>query len=209
MDQSTSSSRPSGLPRPSRLPVPRAGLRPSPSRESLQQSRLSVVNPRLRNAPSADQLSSLSSSKPRVSSTSSRARESSAAYHHDRDVFAQPLKHTPRIASHERLSRKPSNSVLREEQVQRPDLERDGEMAVEEQYSRKSRPSLSERAVETLQNIPSSPAGRKRTSSFYNPESPMRPPSRSSRPGSSYQNETSMGPPLRAVSSRPTSSTGT
>lgn len=74
---------------------------------------------------------------------------------------------------------------------------------------RKSRPSLSERAMDTLQNIPSSPAIRKRTSSFYNPESPMRPVSsgtQSSRPGSSSQNDTVMGPPSRTVTSRPTSS---
>ena len=61
--------------------------------------------------------------------------------------------------------------------------------------SSKPRPSLSERTMETLQNIPSSPAVRKRGSSFYRNDSPMRPPSRSisSRPTSSAGSGTSSG----------------
>lgn len=74
---------------------------------------------------------------------------------------------------------------------------------------RKSRPSLSERAIETLQNIPPSPALRRRRSSFFNPESPMRPPSSgnvSSRPGSSH--DASMRPSSRSNGSRPSSRSG-
>jgi hypothetical protein len=203
--------------------VPRAGVRPSPSRENLQQaSRLSIASPRLRNAPSRDQLSSSTSSKPRVPSTSSRIRESAPILPRDRDVSSQTVVHTPRgqtprKASHDTLFRKPSNSVLRAEPMEWPGSREAEEFVVEEGasaelgeqgFNRRSRPSLSERAMETLQNIPSSPAIKKRTSSFFNPESPMRPPSQSSRPGSSYQNDTSMGPPTRAVGSRPTSSAG-
>jgi hypothetical protein len=73
---------------------------------------------------------------------------------------------------------------------------------------REDRPSLSERTMETLQSIPSSPAGRRR-SSFFNGESPMRASSfgdPSSRPGSSC--DPSMRPPSRSVSSRPSSSAG-
>lgn len=203
--------------------MPRAGVRPSPSRESLQQSsRLSVVNPRLRNAASREQLSASTSSKPRVPSTS-RAREAASILPRDRDVSAQTVIYTPqsrtppRKASSDTLFRKPSASVLREEYQNHSNPIDEGYIVGEEgaagdpgdsEFSRKSRPSLSERAMETLQNIPSSPAIRKRTSSFYNPESPMRPVSQSSRPDSSYQNDTSMGPPSRTTSSRPGSSAG-
>ncbi|KAG0649912.1 Leucine-rich repeat-containing 40 [Hyphodiscus hymeniophilus] len=218
MDQPTTSnnSKPSGLPRPSRLPVPRSGLRPTPSRENLQASR--IANPRLRSAPSRDQLSGSTSLKPRVPSTSSRFQESASL--RDRDHTAQTVTHNPqthtprRKASQDVLFRKPSASVLRREPLEPLDTGEDGELIEGdvgkdsgEEFSNLSRKSLSERAMETLQNIPSSPAIKKRTSSFYNPDSPMRPHSRSSRPGSSSQNDTSMGPP-RIVSSRPTSSAG-
>lgn len=79
---------------------------------------------------------------------------------------------------------------------------------LERESSRRPRPSLSERTMETLQNIPSSPAVRRRNSSFFNTDSPRRPSQSSSRPGSSYQNDGSMGPPPRSTNSRPTSSSG-
>lgn len=76
--------------------------------------------------------------------------------------------------------------------------------------SSSSRPSLSERTMETLQNIPPSPAVRRRQSNFFNSQAPPRSVSRassSSRPGSSYQNDGFMRPPSRrSASSRPTSS---
>ena len=199
--------------------MPRAGVRPSPSRDNLQDSGIGIVKPFLRNSPSRDQLSS---SKRRIPSTAYKARELTPILPHDRDVSAQTVINTPRSqtaphnAGHGGLLRKPSASVLRQKSFERLDSGGDGELVLEDddtgepgerRFSKASRPSLSERAVETLQNIPSSPAVKKRTSSFFNPESPMRPPSRSSRPGSSYQNDSSMGPP-RNVSSRPTSSAG-
>lgn len=55
---------------------------------------------------------------------------------------------------------------------------------------RRPRPSLSDRTVETLSQIPPSPSSRRRQSGFFGNESPMRPPSRAasamnySRPGS-------------------------
>lgn len=76
--------------------------------------------------------------------------------------------------------------------------------------SRKApRPSLAERTMETLQNIPSSPAVRRRGSSFYATENPMRSASSgvSSRPGSSHQTDGAMNPPTRSFS-RPSSSAG-
>ena len=194
MDQSTNTniSRVSGLPRPSKLPVPRAGMRHSPSRENLQQSsRLSVVNPRLRDAPSRENPSSSTLSKPRLPSTTSRIRGTT------------PI--LPRKASDDTLFRNSSKPFLREGGG---GLAREGGTSApggfgEQASSRKSIPSLSERAMETLQNIPSSPAIRKRHSSFFNSESPIRPTSRSSRPDSGYQND--MGLPARSVSSRPCS----
>ena len=56
--------------------------------------------------------------------------------------------------------------------------------------ARKPRPSLSDRTLETLSQIPPSPSPRRRQSGFFTNESPMRPPSRTaaapnhSRPGS-------------------------
>ncbi len=48
--------------------------------------------------------------------------------------------------------------------------------------SRRPRPSLSDRTIETLSQIPPSPSPRRRRSSFFPPESPLQP---TSRPGSS------------------------
>ncbi|KAI6351962.1 hypothetical protein MCOR25_009651 [Pyricularia grisea] len=79
----------------------------------------------------------------------------------------------------------------------------------------RSRPSLSERTIETLSQIPSSPANRgRRPSAFFEPPSATRSGSRpasrsslSSRPGSSYRNEGFNRPASRSKSqTRPTSS---
>jgi hypothetical protein len=74
---------------------------------------------------------------------------------------------------------------------------------------RSRKPSLAERTMETLQTIPSSPAVKRRTSSFYGTDS-TRPTSSgrvSSRPGSSQQVHTLMRPPSQS-SSRPASRAG-
>lgn len=52
--------------------------------------------------------------------------------------------------------------------------------------SRDNRQSLSERTIETLSQIPPSPASSRRPSSFFNPTSPMRSPSRSASSMNSY-----------------------
>ncbi|EFQ34391.1 leucine Rich Repeat family protein [Colletotrichum graminicola] len=74
--------------------------------------------------------------------------------------------------------------------------------------SLKPRPSLSERTIETLQQLQSSPTLSKKTSSFFDPEGTMRPRSRAgsghSRPGSSYASDGSVRPTSR--DSRPGSS---
>ncbi|KAK6582440.1 hypothetical protein PZA11_004848 [Diplocarpon coronariae] len=205
MEQSPTA-RPSGIPRPSRLPVPRPSLRPAASRENLQTSRThGIVNPRLRSSASRDSLPAYS--KPRVPSAPSSKHQSIIASR-DRDTSNTLTVHTPAAAQQlwERagedvLFGNPSRPVLRPppQPVQLGPTEDHGAIAegdgppIEDtkpyDLPRKPRPSLSERTMETLQNIPSSPAVRKRGSSFYKAESPMRPPTRS-------------------VSSRPTSSAG-
>ncbi|ROT42642.1 L domain-like protein [Sodiomyces alkalinus F11] len=77
----------------------------------------------------------------------------------------------------------------------------------------KSRPSLAERTIETLSQLPSSPALSKKSSSFFDPDGSRRPRSRAesnaSRPGSSYASDASsfMRPASRGRS-RPGSSSG-
>ncbi|KAL2063076.1 hypothetical protein VTL71DRAFT_6148 [Oculimacula yallundae] len=208
MEQSPST-RPSGLPRPSRLPVP--SLRNAPSRDNLQASRQSsLAIPRLRSSASRDTLSS-TYSKPRIPSTPNRQSTIAAR---ERDVSTGSAVNSPaalqlrKKASQDVLFRKPSRPVMRVEPVQRAMREEqeifeedDGPIVDEDiqtydlPRSSKPRPSLSERTMETLQNIPSSPAVRKRGSSFYRNDSPMRPPSRqvSSRPTSSAGSGTSSG----------------
>ncbi|KAI9051270.1 hypothetical protein LZ554_005371 [Drepanopeziza brunnea f. sp. 'monogermtubi'] len=195
--------RPSGLPRPSRLPV--LSLRSASSRENLQASRtVGISNPRLRSSASRDTLSS-AYAKPRAPSTTSK--RSSPIAPRERDFSGSTVIHTPAVAqtlqsraSEDVLFRKPSRPFLQPQPAQVESKEDYGAIAEDDGAamestkpkgaSRKPRPSLSERTMETLQNLPSSPAHtRRRGSSFYKAESPMRPPS-------------------RAVSSRPTSSAG-
>lgn len=71
----------------------------------------------------------------------------------------------------------------------------------------KPRPSLSERTMETLANIPSSPALSKKKSSSFFDQDRARPSSRSSRPGSSHNSDGSGRASSRAMS-RPGSSGG-
>jgi hypothetical protein len=200
MDPSTP--RPTGIPRLSRLPVPRAGLHPAASRENLQQlarSSANVVNPRLRATPAP--------SKFRTSV--SPLRRDPGVPIDNIDTSKEPHELWERNDS--ATDRRPSLPFLPAEDRGGSDLSGEENGAhgedVEPASSRRPRQSLSERTMETLQNIPASPAVRRRKSSFFNADSPVR-PSQSSRPGSSYQNDTSMGPPLRSANSRPTSSSG-
>ncbi|KAI0858449.1 hypothetical protein F4860DRAFT_301612 [Xylaria cubensis] len=73
--------------------------------------------------------------------------------------------------------------------------------------SGKLRPSLSERTIETLSNLPSSPAGKRRGGNHFDASGSRRPPSKGgiasrpgSRPGSSYQSDGN-GPLSRPSSS--------
>lgn len=210
----TTRDRPSGIPRPSRLPVPRSGVRPSPSRENLQQSKLGISNPRLRSTPSREVLSAPSSKRAALGALStqksfSQLRNSSLATNKPENGRVQPQlvdDGTPggtsrSLSSTETMASSAEASEMKEEQAAEQEIMGESHHA--------ARPSLSERAIESLQNVPDSPAIRRRTSNFFNPESPMRPPSsgtQSSRPGSSYSS--TMRPPSRTNSSRPSSRSG-
>lgn len=206
--------RPSGLPRPSRLPVPRGGLRTSQSRESLQRTAVSVdEQPPLRHSTSRNRLSTVIPAKPNLSAASSRVnhRASYAASSATQQRAGKPIEGSFGRKTSQQFLLEQSNKIFgsnKDEQQQQysSDKELLQDNPVGNGYSRKPRPSLSERTMETLQQIPSSPAVQRRTSNFFNPESPMRPPSRSSvssRPGSRDQFDISTRSPSRSSGSRP------
>ncbi|KAI1499214.1 hypothetical protein F5X99DRAFT_390652 [Biscogniauxia marginata] len=74
---------------------------------------------------------------------------------------------------------------------------------------RKPRPSLTERTIETLSQLPASPAVKRRNGNFFDGDAFKRSPSRGavSRPGSSHQSDCSAGRSARS-SSRPGSGSG-
>lgn len=204
MDQS--SPRPSAIPRLSRLPVPRAGLHPATSRENLHQiarSHGSILNTHLRGAPTALKFrTSTSALRPDITDPSADdvdgPNEPQGQWSaNDNAAFRRPSQ--PSILAKGNVG----SDILGEE----PMRENGASSDELESVLGRPRPSLSERTMETLQNIPSSPAVRRRNSSFFNAESP-RNPSHSSRPASSYLLDGSMGPPARSTNSRPISSSG-
>lgn len=117
------------------------------------------------------------------------------------------------------LTRRPSESFSTASFQEYPDVADDNDglpSAIEEHDAleqlkiRPLRPrqSLSERTMETLANIPSSPALKKKSSSFFDQaQSRPRSSSRLSRPGSSYNSDGSERAPSRGAS-RPGSSRG-
>ncbi|TGO18815.1 hypothetical protein BTUL_0007g00330 [Botrytis tulipae] len=195
--------RPSGLPRPSRLP------RPSASRENLRQQQQpsrpssTISNPRLRNTTSRDQLSAPTSSRQRIIAPA-------ASHLHPRPIQPKTsyssFRKPPTIEQEQFRPTSSEDEDVKEHRFS-PVISDDEELL---SGSSSSRPSLSERTMETLQHIPPSPAVRRRQSNFFNPSATPRSVSRassSSRPGSSYQNDGFMRPPSRrSASSRPTSS---
>jgi hypothetical protein len=161
--------------------MPRTSVRPSPSNDNLQQpSRSGLINNHPRTTPSRDQLSA---PRPRISSTPSKTRVSSANSPHNGDVSAGVAIHTPsgqhsiRRLNDDALFKRPSQPFMRQrEQSQPPTREledaaqKDGKATAEafdeedifnnSAASKNSRPSLSERAMETLSQLPPSPAVR-------------------------------------------------
>ncbi|KAH0542848.1 hypothetical protein FGG08_002802 [Glutinoglossum americanum] len=202
---SSTPTRPSGIPRLSRLPVPLTGpaqgLRPSPSREKLEADPGLSVS-RLRTARSRESVSSISPKQPSTLGTGvngnvraggktnvvgrkvslprlSNSGIASSTKAKDDAVFKKPLARPP-----SRQQEEPTNETG---SFQNGDVLHGSA----DPMHRKSRPSLSERTIETLSQLPPSPSPRRRQSSFYSTASPMRPSSamsNGSRPGSSAGN---------------------
>ncbi|KAL4877285.1 hypothetical protein BJY04DRAFT_222231 [Aspergillus karnatakaensis] len=178
-------SRPSGIPRlVSRIPLPTSNtsssLRPSPSRERLR------ADPGLKVA---------------------RLRRPS-----EEPEFKKPLPRTsPPKKTQNGYQQKRAISVagtsdgggLENEKLLDLDPEFDADNFAQVVESRgRSGPSLSERTIETLAQIPPSPASSRRPSSFFNATSPIRSPSRPPSSLTSYSRS-----PSRSSSSRQLSGT--
>ncbi|KAJ5175456.1 uncharacterized protein N7482_001333 [Penicillium canariense] len=158
----------SGIPRlaASRLPLPTStaskSIRPSPSRDRLQADP-GLDHARLRR-PSYESL--LKKPTPRYSLPAKSV------------VQAPPKRDDPQTET---------NETQTPEHVSLAADEEDDELAHEPRGRlREERPSLSERTIETLAQIPPSPASVKRQSSFYNGASPIRSPSRTPSNVSTY-----------------------
>ncbi|KAK4654504.1 hypothetical protein QC762_403240 [Podospora pseudocomata] len=230
----------------SKLPVPRSNsIRTSPSRESLKPSTTTgqLRNPKLRTAASRDQLATAASSPVPVRSVSSPHTRASLSHTSGNARNAankanpgftpqpmrllkpggQPANQSTRSTSTSRApKRQPSQQWISAATVDKPLIE-EPEHTVTVEYvgddvelesppdSAKLRPSLSERTMETLSRLPSSPSVKgKAAASFFDVtgngrQSPSRPGSRSSRPGSSHQSEGSSG---HSRGSRPGSRVG-
>lgn len=184
MSEHGSTNRQSGIPRlapVSRLPLPTGtpcrSLRPSPSRERLQSDR-GLDAAKLRR-PSEGNL--FKKPLPR-SSSPNKTRESSSNY-------ASGINQTPGGSTG-------SGSVVEGETWDSSETGSDIHSIETPLNRKKPRPSLSDRTVETLAQIPPTPSPSKKKSSFFTNESPMAPPSRPasamndhSRPTSRQQRE--------------------
>ncbi|KAK3332289.1 hypothetical protein B0T19DRAFT_352588 [Cercophora scortea] len=293
-DQQRHAQPPTGIPRPSKLPVqssasklpiPRSSsIRHSPSRETLATPGGTLRNPKLRAAPSRDQLlqntaltrtpqqqqqhqqpASATSHFRAVSSPQARAplplsqtpgsAQRTSRYTSNSNVaspqrpartpVAQPPSHVPQPGSAIRAGprRQPSQQWISattagvqeeaalfgapETTTHAEQLETSNGAAFDTARGSalKPRPSLAERTIETLSQLPSSPSvrGKVGAASFYSHETGVagaagttgrrrqsRPSSRDShsRPGSSHQSSGSSRGPSRN-GSRPNSSSGT
>ena len=153
----------SGIPRPtSRLPLPTStapkSIKPSPSRDRLRADP-GIDEKRLRR-PSYDTL---------VKKTSSRFLE--PPKHKDEPVLAPKQDETQGGEDDTHVSEEVSSAA--------GDDDTASIVSTQEVRGRRGvRPSLSERTLETLAQIPPSPASVKRQSSFFNGASPIRSPSR-------------------------------
>ncbi|KAI9373961.1 hypothetical protein BJX61DRAFT_351458 [Aspergillus egyptiacus] len=181
MDQQPKApSRPSGIPRlVSRIPLPTsntsASLRPSPSRERLR------ADPGLKAARLRRPSEEPEFKKPLPKTSASKNIQNG---HQQKRVVSVAETSDGGGSENERLL--DINAGLEADMVSQ-ETEPRGRM----------RPSLSERTVETLSQIPPSPASSRRLSTFYGATSPMRSPSRPSSSMTSYSRS-----PSRSSSSR-------
>lgn len=201
----------SRLPRPlpaksstSQLPTPSSRLQHAPSRESLKSKYATATSTNRAPSPISGRrtlttkTSTSTLRRPATGSTRHISRKSSK-----QDLSSNATRDLPSQDSAGVADEEAGNtSIVAELQSE--------ETSQNSRQTRKPRQSLAERTVETLQSIPSSPAVRRRRSSFFNNmESPIstssynRPPS---RPGSACQYNPSMRPPSRTSTIRPPSS---
>ena len=244
--------RPSGIPRLSRLPVPRptssipkpsASVRPKPSRDSFIGVGGELHPPKLRGAPSREQLRSTASNSS-LRGVASRDQLRSSAH------LTNKTDPAPRNCKASTFRRRESSITIQPkildnnaqdvagrdtfdqspEQIRPPfsvgslplsatetnsDIE-PGAVGYDAAVIRtpsirktRPRPSLSERTMETLANIPPSPALKKKTSSFFEQSRPRSSAENgNSRPGSGHRSEGFGRASSRQGSSRPGSSAG-
>ncbi|KAK2798130.1 hypothetical protein FQN50_008941 [Emmonsiellopsis sp. PD_5] len=178
MDQPSTPTRPSGIPRPmSRLPLPTTSasksLRPSPSRERLLADRGLNIE-RLRR-PSEEVF------KKPYAPVQSQTKVREPSYGLNESVQKWTLNARDAVAEDDEEDDHESRS--------------DRTSIYTPNTNKAPRPSLSDRTIETIAQIPSSPSPSKRKSTFFAAESPMGPPSRpasamnhNSRPSSRQEN---------------------
>lgn len=175
-----SSFKPSAIPRLTRQPESNATIVSSTSREVTHSTKAgfgSFKDTRLRQSASRDQLFISSDNsglaKPRISSLGQqdqRVSHGSEKYPNSPSSYLNP---------HHRVSRQHQHTTKSKEEGKSQ-----GPVTSTKNWGEKSiaiqnaRPSLSERAVETLQNIPSSPALRSRDSTFFDNDFKSSPNSR-------------------------------
>ncbi|KAL8932907.1 MAG: hypothetical protein Q9216_006618 [Gyalolechia sp. 2 TL-2023] len=180
----------SNIPRLSRIPVPRSAT-------NVQSSELSAQERPVVSAPEHDEIN-VSRSRPRANVSKANGEPASRL-----NGFAKPP------LSHASARRKaPASKIASVEEHGEEDAEQAQEQVATKDATRtnnrKPRPSLSDRAMETLSQIPPSPSPRRRQSGFFPTDSPaIRPPSSMGR--SRPVTSTGFYPPL--PTSRPTSPT--
>ncbi|KAI9820206.1 MAG: hypothetical protein M1827_005828 [Pycnora praestabilis] len=224
MDQGSSPPappRPSGIPRLSRLPVPRAAPPYVEKRLYSEAPPLVSALPSLGtsashkvNVPASSSISRTSFSHSNITRKISAPKPSISDTASNKDIdrnqgnFKQHFVRPPsRQGEGARTVSRNDEYPIEEKGIYEDALSEEGQSLDNRRVGngpilRKSRPSISERTIETLSQIPPSPSPRRRQSSFYSSESPMRPPSRAasamgngSRPGSSIGNYRSITAP--------------
>src|SRR5277367_206873 len=150
--------------RRSRLPVPRATLsvRSSPSRDSLTSPN-SITLPRLRGTPSRDQLSSTGKRGSSIGTVIYSPLKAQTQGDSNRDSSLQRPLDRSNSEQQDHVLNPPERSTPRK--LQNPASP--AAPIEDEAILRKPRLSLSERTMETLSQLPSSPAARRRDSNFF------------------------------------------
>ncbi|RKF73005.1 Leucine-rich repeat-containing protein 40 [Golovinomyces cichoracearum] len=160
METTRSQTKPSAIPRLVRLPQAGTTLSYTEPGEALCPVKSSLSYPRLRHSTSRDQLSVPSKKSISSSPRSSNPRSQVRAFSHGTVIYPQsPCTH---VSKNEDVSRHQLSKLQPPGEEKKPISSRPQNLTPPENgISSNSRPTLSERAVETLHRIPSSPAIRK------------------------------------------------